>query len=145
MPDLSEAPMSSTASVAADGAPPGSTAQASRRGLAAGVGAVGAAFLASLCCIGPLVFALFGVGAGLASTFEPLRPVFTALTVGLLGLGFYVVHGRQPAMGGRGESCAADGVCVTPRRRQRDSVVLWTAAVIALVFLTFPQWSKWLV
>jgi len=42
----------------------------------AGVRGVTAAFLGSLCCVGPLLFVTLGVGAGLASTFEPLRPVF---------------------------------------------------------------------
>lgn len=45
-----------------------------RRSLAAGAGGVGAATLGSLCCIGPLLFVTLGGGAGLASTFEPLRP-----------------------------------------------------------------------
>ncbi len=119
----------------------------SRRGLVATVGAVGAAFLASLCCIGPLVFVFFGVGAGLASTFEPLRPVFTTATVALLALGFYTVYGRRPAtssVAGSGSSCDLDANCRRPRRR-RDQVLLWIATALAIVLLTFPQWSKLLV
>lgn len=115
-----------------------------RRGLLAAVGAIGAAFLASICCVGPLLFVTLGVGAGLASTFEPLRPVFTLLTVGLLALGFYVVYGRRTAPSGSGDgspACAPDGSCVVPRDRTRDKVLLWTATVVAVVFLTFPQWS----
>ena len=49
-----------------------------RKALLAGIAAVAAALLGSLCCVGPLVFVALGVGAGLASTFEPLRPVFAA-------------------------------------------------------------------
>lgn len=117
-----------------------------RRGLVASAGAIGAAVLASLCCIGPLVFVAFGVGAGLASTFEPLRPIFTALTVGLLGLGFYTVYGRRPAAARSdqstdGEACAPDGSCAVPSHRRRDKVLVWTAAVLALLLLTFPEWS----
>ncbi len=113
-----------------------------RRGLAAAAGAIGAAFLASLCCVGPLVFVAFGVGAGLASTFEPLRPLFTFLTVALLAVGFYVVYGKQPAATA---ACGPDGSCAVSRDRTRDKVLLWVAAVVALVFLTFPQWSVLLV
>lgn len=111
-----------------------------RRGLAAATAAVGAAFLASLCCVGPLVFVAFGVGAGLASTFEPLRPAFSVLTVGLLAVGFYVVYRKSPML-----PCEPGDACAVPRDRTRDKVILWIAAVIALVFLTFPQWSVLLV
>ncbi len=121
------------------------TAPATRRGLAASVGAIGAAFLASLCCVGPLLFVTLGVGAGLASRFEPLRPVFTTLTVALLAVGFYVVYGKKPAATDAAGACAPDGTCAVPRSRTRDKALLWTATVVALVLLTFPQWSVLLV
>ena len=98
--------------------------------------AIGAAFLASLCCVGPLVFVAFGVGAGLASTFEPLRPLFTLITVVLLALGFYVVYRRPVA-----PVCAPGDACAVPRDRTRDRLLLWVATAVALAFLTFPQWS----
>lgn len=110
----------------------------------ASVASIGAAFLASLCCIGPVLFVTLGVGAGLASQFEPLRPVFTGLSVGLLALGFYIVYGRRPA-GDAGGSCDVDGSCTLARSRTRDTVLLWGATVVTLVVLTFPQWSKFLV
>ena len=115
-----------------------------RRGLAAALGAIGAAFLASLCCVGPLLFVTLGVGAGLASTFEPLRPVFTLLTVALLALGFYVGYGRRAAPSGNLDDppvCAPDGSCESPRDRTRERALLWAATVVVVVFLTFPQWS----
>lgn len=127
-----------------DGAPPDSrSAGTSRGGILASLGAVGAAALASLCCIGPLLFVTLGVGAGLASTFEPLRPLFTALTVALLGAGFYVVYGRRPAVASPAAVvCGPDGSCAVPRNRRRERALLWTATLIALVLLTFPQWSR---
>ena len=119
----------------------------SHRGVFAAVGAVGAAFLASLCCVGPLVFVAFGVGAGLASTFEPLRPIFTVTTVALLALGFYVVYRRQTrvsaAVTGGDAACGPAASCAVPRNQTRDRVLLWVATVLALVFLIFPQWSLW--
>lgn len=118
-------------------------APGTRRGLAAAAAAIGAAFLASLCCVGPLLFVTLGVGAGLASTFEPLRPVFTLLTVALLVTGFYVVYAKRPATADA--TCAPDGTCAVPRHRTRDQVLLWLATVAALVFLTFPRWSVLLV
>jgi mercuric ion transport protein len=103
---------------------------------------MGAAFLASLCCIGPVLFVTLGVGAGLASRFEPLRPVFSILTVGLLAIGFYTVYGRRPA-NKTGLSRDVDGACIAPRSRTRDKALLWIATLVALLLLTFPQWS-WL-
>ena len=114
-----------------------------RRGLWATTGALGAAFLASLCCIGPLVFVAFGVGAGLASAFEPLRPLFTTLTVGLIAFGFYIVYGKTP----RADpvACGPEGSCAVPRSRTRDKALLWGATLLAVLLLTFPQWSLWFV
>lgn len=117
----------------------------SRRGLLASLGAIGAALLASLCCIGPLLFVTLGVGAGLASAFEPLRPAFTVATVALLAVGFYVVYGKRPAVVTHDAACAPDETCAIPRNRTRDRVLLWVATVVALVLLTFPQWSLLLV
>ncbi|MGQ0648362.1 MAG: mercuric transporter MerT family protein [Gemmatimonadaceae bacterium] len=108
------------------------------------VGAVGAAALASLCCIGPVLFLTLGVGAGLAARFEPVRPVFTILSVGLLAGGFRAVYWRAPATE-YDAACAATGSCAVPRRGTRDKVVLWVATVVVLALLTFPQWSKLLV
>ena len=112
-----------------------------RNTLWAGVGGLAAAGLGSLCCIGPILFVTLGVGAGMASTFEPLRPLFGALMVVLLGIGFYTVYGRPaPA-----EVCGPDGVCERPRSRGREKFLLWGAAALALVLWTFPQWSILLV
>jgi mercuric ion transport protein len=127
----------------------------SRATLWAGMAGVGAAFLGSLCCAGPLLFVTLGVGAGLASTFEPLRPVLGAVMLGLFGLAFYSVYGRHgaPRAVGRseassavdGEACAAGAARMTPRNRAREVGMLWVAAVIALVLWTFPTWSRLLV
>lgn len=112
-----------------------------RRTLWAGMGALAAAGLGSLCCIGPLLFVTLGVGAGMASTFEPLRPLFGVLMTVLLGIGFYTVYGRRtPA-----EVCGPDDGCERPRKTGRDKVLLWGAAALALVLWTFPQWSILLV
>ena len=123
---------------------PSAQAVSARRGMLASVGAIGAAFLASLCCIGPVLFVTLGVGAGLASRFEPLRPFFTILTLVLLALGFYVAYGRK-RVAAEGTACGVDESCGARPRRARDKVVLWVATAVALIVLTFPQWSKLLV
>ena len=117
----------------------------SKKGLFASLGAVAAALLGSLCCIGPLLFVTFGVGAGLASTFEPLRPVFGVLMAGGLGVGFYTVYGRKPKATEADACCAPAGTCAVPRNRTRDKVLLWIATILALLLWSFPTWSKLLV
>lgn len=126
-----------------------------RKAVLTSVGGVTAAFLASLCCVGPLLFVTLGVGAGLASAFEPLRPVFGVLMLALLAAGFWAVYGRRVAapLGALGDDArAADAdprrgspvACASPLRRGRDVVVLWSATVLALVLWSFPTWSLWL-
>jgi mercuric ion transport protein len=110
-----------------------------RRPAIAVLGAIGAAFLASLCCIGPLLFVTLGVGAGLASRFEPLRPYFTVLSLVLLTVGFYTEYGRRTRA--TTETCEVDERCANPGTRSRDKVVLWVATIVVLLVLTFPQWS----
>ena len=115
-----------------------------KRSLAASIAAIGAALLASLCCIGPVLFVTLGVGAGFATRFEPFRPLFTVLTIALLGVGFYSVYGRQRATT-FAASCDVDGTCAVPRSRKPDKILLWIAALVALIVLTFPQWSAVLI
>ena len=114
-----------------------------KRSLATSIAAVGAALLASLCCIGPVLFVTLGVGAGFATRFEPLRPLFTVLTIALLALGFYIVYGRAATTAA--VSCEIDGACAVPRSRRRDKILLWIASLVALIVLTFPQWSAVLI
>ena len=102
-----------------------------RRGALASIAAIGAAFLASRCCIGPMLFVTLGVGAGLASQR-------------LLSLGFYSVSGRPPGVDS-GASCSVESACAAPRSRTRDKVILWIAAAVVLIVLTFPQWSMLLI
>lgn len=107
----------------------------------AGAGGIGAAFLSALCCVGPLIFVTFGVGAGLAATFEPLRPLFGAIMVGAFGLGFYTVYGTRSARGAvANDACAPGDACASPGRG-RQKAILWTALVIAILLWTFPSWS----
>lgn len=99
------------------------------------LGAVGAAIASALCCIGPLLYVSLGVGAGLASTFEPLRPWFLGAAVLFLAIGFRRAYGRRPR-------CAPDGE--VERKARREKVWLWTGAALVLLFATFPIWSTWL-
>ena len=126
-----------------------------RNATLASMGGVAAAFLGSLCCIGPVFFVTLGVGAGLASTFEPLRPLFAVIMVGLFALAFHAVYSPRPIRGmralsgtdgeGMGETSAQAGSCPVPHNRNREKVIVWIAALMAVVLWSFPRWSKLLV
>lgn len=104
--------------------------------LAAGAG-VAAAVGSALCCAGPLVAVFLGLsGAGLAATFEPLRPYFVGGTALSLGLGFVVLRREER------KACEPGRLCASPHARRRMRWALWIATVIAMPFLTFSLWSK---
>lgn len=110
-------------------------------GVVAGIGGIAAAFLGSLCCVGPLLFVAFGLGAGFATTFEPLRPLFGMLMLAAFAFGFHAVYGRPAPEG----ACATGEACAVPRRRARDKMILWATAILAMAVWTFPSWSVWLI
>jgi mercuric ion transport protein len=106
--------------------------------LLAAIGGVGAAFASALCCAGPLIAVALGVsGAGLATTFTPLRPYFLVGTGLFLGLGFLLL--RREAR----KACEPGKPCVEPRVRRRIKYTLWIATGLAVVFATYPTWSGW--
>ena len=99
-------------------------------------GGVTAAFASALCCAGPILAVSVGVsGAGLASTFDPLRPYFLAATAVLIGFGFFLLDREEK------RACEPGKACADPRARRRMKGMLWIATVIAVVFATFPRWQ----
>jgi mercuric ion transport protein len=103
-----------------------------------------AALLASVCCIGPLVFAALGVGvsatgflagtAGFLNALLPYRPWFIGLAALCFGISFYRVY-RAP----RGV-CAPGSVCPPAARTRLARRLLWVLAVLALVLIGAPYW-----
>lgn len=101
------------------------------------LGAVGAAVGSALCCAGPLVAIALGFsGAGLAATFEPLRPYFLGGTALFLGLGFVAVYREDR------KACEPGTLCASPVARRRMKRWLWIASAVAIPFATFPWWSQ---
>ena len=108
------------------------------------LGAVGAAIAASACCIGPLVFALLGIGgAGFLVALEPYRPALTALTLGLLGVGYFVTY-RRPATAGGGTGGEDDCGCEKPRVHKTGERMLWMATGLVGIALLFPLLTPYL-
>ena len=95
-----------------------------------------AAVTASLCCVVPLVLVTLGVGGAWVaslSRFEPLRPVFTAITLVMLFLAWRKLY--QPA------TCTPDKVCADPRVQHRQRAVFWTVSALILMLLVFPWFA----
>jgi mercuric ion transport protein len=102
-------------------------------------GSVIGGILASVCCIGPLVFALLGIsGAAVAQRFEPLRPYLLVATYALLGGAFYSTY--RPAKA----ECGPGGACEMPRASRTGKVMLWIAGAVVLLTTAFPWYSVYL-
>ncbi len=109
------------------------------------IGGLSAALLASVCCIGPLVFTALGVGVGatgfLADTagvlkgLLPYRSAFIGLTILLLGIGFYLAY-RKP----ESARCAPGEVCAQGNPKGGNRTWLWIMASLALVLVLAPYW-----
>ena len=73
--------------------------------------------------------------------YEPLRPIFAIVTITFLGVAFYMTYRRRPA------ECAPDSVCATRgvgHINRFNRIMLWIATSVAVVVLTFPTWSGWM-
>jgi mercuric ion transport protein len=100
-------------------------------------GAVAASLLASLCCIGPLLFAAVGIGgAGALVKLERYRTHFTIATVLALGAGFYFTY-RTPKVR-QGDPCG----CALPRSRRLGRPLLWIATVLVIAIWAFPYLTE---
>ena len=98
------------------------------KGMAVG-GAVMAAIAASLCCVGPVLFALFGLGAfGAASVFAAARPYLLGGAGLLLAVGFYWTYFRRQT------ACAPGEACATKPVNRIGRAGLWIASVAVLAF-----------
>jgi mercuric ion transport protein len=100
-----------------------------------------AAFLASLCCLVPLLLGGAGLGAAFGATFAPLRPYFLAVSAIPLAGGFYFVYRESKAT----EACAGETCAPQSGTRRMAKPLLWlaTLAVAALAF--FPSYGVKLV
>jgi len=105
------------------------------------IGSTLAAFLASLCCLGPLFLGGAGLGTVLVATFAPLRPYFLAASVVLLAGGFYFVY-RKPKTG---EACEVETCAPQGGSRRLAKPLLWLATVAVAALAFFPSYGAKLV
>ena len=93
-----------------------------------------AAIGASVCCVGPLVLLLLGIGGAWVANLtalEPLRPWFIAATLLFLGLGFRHLY-LQPQV------CEPGAACAEPIVVKRQRLIFWVVALALLALLSVP-------
>lgn len=93
-----------------------------------------AAFLASTCCLGPLVLVTLGVsGAWISnlSLLEPYRPLF--IGAALIAMFFAYQRIFRPV-----QDCNPGEVCAVPSVRRAYRLVFWAVAALVVVALAFP-------
>lgn len=93
-----------------------------------------AAIGASVCCVGPLVLLMLGIGGAWVANLtalEPLRPWFIAATLLFLGLAFRRLY-LQPQV------CEPGSVCAEPIVLKRQRVIFWVVALALLALLSVP-------
>lgn len=96
-----------------------------------------AAIVASLCCIGPLIAALLGIGGfAVSAFFEKWRPLLLAATFALLGLAWFLTYRKPKA------ACEEGSACATKPSARWTKVVLWLATAVILITAAFPYLSS---
>lgn len=99
-------------------------------------GAVLSALAASLCCVGPLLFVVLGLGAFSAATvLDTARPFLLAAAVLLLAFGFYRTYFRREA------ACAPGEACATKPINRASRAGLWLASIAVITFALSPYYA----
>ncbi len=104
--------------------------------IAAALAAVGA----SLCCVGPFVLLMLGVGGawiGNLTALEPYRPIFIGVTLLFLGLAFRKLY-LLPQV------CTPGTPCAAPINRRNQRIVFWVVTLLLITLLTFPWYAPWI-
>ena len=103
-------------------------------------GALIGAGLASACCIVPLLFVTLGIsGAWIANltALEPYKPYVAAVTLALLGYGFWHVYFKPKP------PCEDGAYCARPQSALTTKAALWLGLAIVILALTIDWWAPW--
>lgn len=101
------------------------------------IGALGSSFLASLCCLSPLLIATLGLGGAWSSystVFEPYRPYMIVFVGSLLGYSFYKLYIKPPP-------CGVGVACISPKILLIQRVMFWIIVAVSFALITFPWYS----
>lgn len=100
------------------------------------IGGVIAAIGASLCCIGPLVLVMLGIGGAWVSNLaalEPFRPYFLGVAVIFLFLAWRKIY-RTPATA----ACTPGSLCAMPQTNRVYKILFWIVASLVGLAMAFP-------
>ena len=100
------------------------------------IGGVAAAIAASLCCVGPLVLVMLGIGGawiGNLAVLEPYRPVFLGMGVVFMALAY-----RKIFRASGNQACTPGSLCALPQTNRVYKNLFWMVAVLMLLAITFP-------
>lgn len=101
-------------------------------------GSILTAFVASLCCVGPLIFAVGGLGVfGAATLFGELRFYFLIAAAVLLAAGFYFTYLPRKIV-------CEDGTCMTTKAGRTSKIFLWLTAGLVVLFALLPYFTAYL-
>lgn len=101
-------------------------------------GGILAAFVASLCCIGPLILTLIGVsGATALSRLDVLRVPMTILV-----LMIFAISGRS--LYRKRNACEPGSICADSKKYKKMVLTYWAGIILALAALTSPYWIPWI-
>jgi mercuric ion transport protein len=98
------------------------------------IGSFIAAIIASLCCVGPLLFITFGVGGAWVAQltkFEAVRPFFILVSIALLGSAFYRLY-LSP------QACIPGAICAAPKTLKIHRIIFWTSSISLLGLIATP-------
>jgi mercuric ion transport protein len=100
-----------------------------------------AAIGASVCCVGPLVLLMLGIGGAWVANLtalEPLRPWLIGATLLSLGLAFRRLY-LQPQV------CEPGAACAEPSVLKRQRWIFWIIALALVALLSVPWLAPFLV
>ncbi len=100
-------------------------------------GSVAASLLAASCCIGPVIFIVFGTSVGFLSklmVLDPLRPYMLGAAFLMLGYSFWKLYLKKVDC-----NCEADF-----RTRRIARMIFWTATVALVVSVSYLKVVTWL-
>lgn len=97
------------------------------------IGSIIAGLIASLCCIGPLLFVVLGLsGAAIFTVFEQYRLIFGLVAFGFLALGFFFTYRNN-------EQCASGSSCTVNKSTKFNKILPWVATILVIGFVFSPN------
>ena len=99
------------------------------------IGGIIGTVLASVCCLGPLVLVLLGVGgawvSGLGALY-PFKPYLLVATAAFLVWSGYMLYRPK-------KTCAIGSLCANPRLMRMQRIAFWAVAASVTVVVLLPE------